>query len=424
MAFARLAGFPVAIVLVLVLEPPRASADTLHLRGGGELVGDVVPDGESYRVLLSSGVEVTIPAEDVVRVEPGDTFRDEYIRRVNHLDRMDAEAHYVLGLFCADHGLRQEAEMLFRTVVRIVPDHEGARASLGEVRHEGAWMPLEESLRRQGQVPHGGRWVTPEEKERLLFKERVRFWDAEVRRLSYRLRSTSAEKRERARRDLAAIEEPAALGALVELGGHWHADLRRAAAPALARLAATEPAAAARLVRMATRDEDVTVQDAAAAAVGAGRVEPVADLVLLEYLEADEANVRKAAANALGIMRYKPAFEPLARTLYFTVLRNRMVPTGGLGPMVGRAPRYYTPEDPFGRRRLLIRSYELQRGEYRVVADTAFNDAARAGLKAICGVDYDFDRTGWLRWWDENESRFDPWMGEAVTPSPASKRAP
>jgi hypothetical protein len=408
--------------LVLSFATPAAVADTLHMKGGGTLEGDAVLEGDHYRVRLPSGGEAIIPAADVERVEAGDTFRDEYIRRLNQLDRTDAEGHYRLGLFCQDHGLKREAEYLFRHAVRVVPQHEGARAALGEVLFDGEWMPQEEAYRRQGLVRHGARWVTAEEKASLEFEDRAREWGATVQRLGRRVRGTDAAQREDAARQLAVIEDPAAIGALLEAAGHWHPAVRATAARALGRFAERDDGCGLKLFRLACQDEDVRVQDEAIAVIGERKLGTVAELLLNEYIESDEAAVRKAAANALGKIRYKPAFEPLVATLYFAVLRNRLVPSD-IGATVFSGPGHGpNPPQTFNSRRHILRSYRLQPYTYRVVEDTAFNDAARQALKSLCDIDFDFDRPRWRKWWAESEPGFDLWMrpvkpaGEAAKP--------
>lgn len=403
-----------ALAAAAILAPAsRALADTLVFKGGGELEGDAVRDGPSWRVTLPSGALAIVPAGDVDHVVTGATFRDEYIRRLNAVDRTDADGLYRLGLFCTDHGLRAEARVLFGQAIDAVPNHEGARAALNEVFQDGEWLPREEALRRRGQVPWNGKWVTPEERETLAFKERVRAATLELRRLGGRIRSPEAAERAKAAAAFADVSDPAALEGLLELAGHWHPEVRAATVAGLVRLAAQEPLAVARLVKLAARDEESDVQDAAIAGLSAARLAAAGDALLKEYCEADEAWVRRAAANALGKIRYKPAFPALVQTLTFTVLRNRLMPVAGVGGPLMRVTGLLGPAQ---------RGYPLQRYAYRIVEDTAFNDAARAALKDLCGVDFDFDRTGWLNWWDANAGRLDDWMREGARAAKGAER--
>jgi hypothetical protein len=411
------------VVLVLLLAGAVARADTLEMKGGGVLEGDVVAEGEAYRVVLPSGADALVPAADVARVTRGSTWRDEYIRRLNTTDRTDAEALYRLGLFCADHSLRAEAAVLFRECVDAVPSHAGARAALGEVLFEGEWMSREEAARRRGQVEFAGKFVSPDEKAALEWAARVRRARTELRRLAARLRSADPAARAQAAKDLAAVADPAAIEGLLELSAHWHADVRAATAAPLARIAAgyatLAPAACERLARLADHDQDVDVQDAAVAAIGDARLAAAAESLLRDYGSSEEAWVRNAAAHALGTIRWKAAFAPLVATLTYDVKRQKMVPAAGLGALA--LGQYTEPGYAGG----VGHGRALGRFEMRVVDDVVFNDAARAALRDLCGEDHDFDRAGWQAFFAREGARRDAWMRlPADAPRPAPAGAP
>jgi hypothetical protein len=85
-----------------------------------------------------------------------------------------------------------------------------------------------------------------------------------------------------------------------------------------------------------------------------------------------------------------------------------------------------TRVDPYVRRTrdgvevrgVVHRAYPLAGADYRVVADVAFNDAARVALRTLAGVDHDFDTRAWADWWRANWDRYDDFM-EAVPPAAA-----
>jgi len=406
----RLLAVASLVGLGLAARCEIARADTLHIRGGGRLEGDVLDaEGGGYEVRLPSGALVKVPAVDVEGVTRGDTFRDEYIRRLNAIDRTDAEALYRLGLFCKDHGLLEESQHALRMAVTAVPDHDGARAALEEVHFEGRWMPVAEAMERRGLVRHGGGWVTPDVKEALVWRDRVRACAEEVRRLGVRVRSPEPSTRAQAAAALAALDDPAALEPLLEATDHWHRAVRTAALPALARRAIdSEAKVARRLAEMAAKDTELALQDQAADEIRARRLVPAADALIGLYVDADEAWVRRAAAVALGRIRYKPAFGTLLDTLTFNVARRKLVPVAYWTAHV----RQLRPTEitAMGVRQSLLRNYTLQPFDYQVVADTAFNRGAQIGLKGLAGVDFDFDRKGWFEWWMQNHARFDAWM--------------
>jgi hypothetical protein len=313
--------------------------------------------------------------------------------------------------------------MALRMAIRAVPDHEGSRAALGEVFFEGRWMPLAEALERRGLVRHGALWVTPEEKAALVWKERVRACAVEVRRLGARVRSPEPATRAEAERLMGALDDPAALDPLLEASGHWHASVRRASLPALARRAAEEEAKVARrLAALAAGDPELDVQDRAADLVRERRLARGADELLRLYVDAEAASTRRAAAHALGRIRWKAAFEPLFATLTFRVRRERMIPVPYWTPTV--LPVSPHAAEAWGIRRRLVNGYRLQPYEIRVVDDIAWNDAARTGLRGITGVDFHFDATGWWNWWVDRAAGFGPWMEPAAPPGGAGAARP
>jgi hypothetical protein len=63
----------------------------------------------------------------------------------------------------------REQELLQR-ILDAAPNHAEARARLGYVRSEGAWVKREEQMRAQGMVEYQGRWMTRAE---MLELERI-----------------------------------------------------------------------------------------------------------------------------------------------------------------------------------------------------------------------------------------------------------
>jgi hypothetical protein len=413
---------------LLTLSAP-AVGDKVHLTGGGVLEGAVerVPDG--YQVRLASGAVVVVPHGDVIRIEEAITPHEELAARRSALAPTDVQGYYALGLWCLDRGLPAEAESCFRHVVRVEQDHAAAREALGDVRFGDEWISWEEALRRRGQVKHEGRWVTVEERDRLVLEARKRSIEREIERLAARLRSGLPDTRRAAAealRDLGKGADPAALTPLLAAGRHWNAAVREAAAAALGSYAAKEARALDLLLDLATRDATIEVQDAAIAALVPLRLVPAGERLLDDYLFAPEASVRAAAAHALGQLRYKAAVAPLIETLYFVVVKNRLIPVG-YQPIQRRLishrsfPGYYLYEriggqSPFG-------GVGLRRYEVRPGLDYLFNGHAKESLKAITGRDLDYDRDAWRAYWREARERHGPFM-EPVDPPIAAPAAP
>lgn len=95
----------------------------------------------------------------------------EYRERVAAIEKGDASGHYLLGLWCKQQGLADEARLQFDKVVSLSPDHRGARRELGHEQCGGQWLTRDEAMRAKGLVLHDGAWMLPEEVDRLLLPE-------------------------------------------------------------------------------------------------------------------------------------------------------------------------------------------------------------------------------------------------------------
>jgi len=127
----------------------ETSADVVHLKDGSKREGKVVAqDDEGVRLAVTLGtmtVEVSIPKENIDRVEQKETRNEqvlrEYRKRLGEMDDTSADEWYGLGLWCQEQKyLSRFASRSFETAIELEPDHEGARREFGHVRHNGAWM--------------------------------------------------------------------------------------------------------------------------------------------------------------------------------------------------------------------------------------------------------------------------------------------
>lgn len=156
----------------------RVEADTVHLKSGGKLVGEIVAENDaSIEVRTKFGVQ-RISRADVARVERGDTPGEELKKKLSELSPSDANGVYELALYAREHRLTKEFQALLEKTVEIDPMHAGANELLGRIKYKGKYVTpeerdrLEAEARReqmlaQGLVEHEGRFVTPEEKEKL-----------------------------------------------------------------------------------------------------------------------------------------------------------------------------------------------------------------------------------------------------------------
>lgn len=401
------------IALLSFCIADEARGDELHLKSGGVMRGEVTRVAEGYRVRLASGAEVTFPADQVDRVVERESARDRYRVRLAALERHDAEGHYRLGLASLAEGLTKEARLRFEHAILVQPAHVGARTQLGYVFWEGRWMLEAQALRARGLVRYRDRWVEADEFARLTYRDDVKRARGELRRSVKRLRFNRPGTAlfETAFRQVAASDGDAAREPLLDLAAHHDASVRRAVATALRHYAGDRDAEFA-LVRAASTDRSLAVQDAAVESIRLGRMRQACVSLLDAYMRSPESSVRNAAANALGKARFKPAVPALLSTLVMVKRQTNAVPVR-LGPEVRRLGGGYIS------RRYRLGSYGLGAAtRYEIRNDYVFNDAARVALRELAeGVDHDYDVSGWSQYWRETWDHTDDFMRARTPPT-------
>jgi tetratricopeptide (TPR) repeat protein len=95
---------------------------------------------------------VRLPRAEVARIErkatPDTALMDDYVARLGKALNGGAEAWYDLGLWCWEQRcLNDKAREAFERAIAIDSDHAGARAALGHVKLNDAWMPRKEAIR-------------------------------------------------------------------------------------------------------------------------------------------------------------------------------------------------------------------------------------------------------------------------------------
>lgn len=160
----------VRLGLLVLCIAGNATADILHLTNGGKLEGRITKEKNGYRIVTGT-TESLVPFDRVSRLEKKSLPEEEYLERLSEVGDDDVMGHYVLGLWCKESRLREKATMHFQTVLRLEPDHEGARRALGFIQDGKEWVTREEYMRRQGKVIYKGQWVEIEQAERLQAEE-------------------------------------------------------------------------------------------------------------------------------------------------------------------------------------------------------------------------------------------------------------
>lgn len=103
-------------------SPGPSGQVVLLLRNGHVVEGTVVVEGDTYRVKVPDG-ELYLPRRSVLAVAP--SMRELYEQQKARVFGQDAEPHLELAIWCAEHGLAEEARTELAQARALAPDHPG-----------------------------------------------------------------------------------------------------------------------------------------------------------------------------------------------------------------------------------------------------------------------------------------------------------
>lgn len=194
-------ALPVALVALLWGTPSRATADVLHLAGGGRLDGILVEESATRLTLEVSTGRVTIPRNRVLTIERTESALATFRARLATTPPASVDALAALGRFADANGLAAESRSAWTRVLLLDPSNAEAHGALGHVVVGGTWMERDEAYRAKGLIPFEGRWVTPAEQDAVL-RERERQLERER-------RATEDRRVQEARREAREAEDRA-----------------------------------------------------------------------------------------------------------------------------------------------------------------------------------------------------------------------
>jgi hypothetical protein len=204
------------LLLPLALAGARsARADVVVMKDGRQLQGRSSVEGDEVVIRQKHG-EVRVLRADVLRIDHEDDVYSQYARKEAALQNGTADERYELGCWARDHKLDDEARAAFLSVLKVDPDHPGARAALGYVLEDGHWITEDDQMASRGLVKFQGRWMTPADKIKAeaeladkLAKAKEAAKKAEDDRQAARLAKLEADRQARLARIRAYEEERA-----------------------------------------------------------------------------------------------------------------------------------------------------------------------------------------------------------------------
>jgi hypothetical protein len=335
-----------------------------------------------------------------------------YEERLAGLPPEDAEARFALALWCRRQGLAREMEAGLREVLKLDPEHAGARAALGFEKVSDRWVAGENLLSAKGFVRRGERWVLAEEaRHEEMAKERDRALSAPEAGAA-ELLSRGADPSERVRKfaseALAAKSWEEVRIPVYRALGDREPPVRSFAAAELGRR--KEPEAVRPLLRTAVLDTSESVREAAVSAlrtIGA----PGTILPLARALTSTRPAVRMNAAAALGVYGDVRGVDYLVSTLsqnWGPTLRNNLSVVNQVSYIqdfdveIAQAAQIGDPIVAVLREGVILDFQVL--GASRLMTLTE-RRVIRSALSRLTGQDLGDDATAWSGWWAENRDR-------------------
>ena len=168
----------IAVISLLALSPSLAHADSVFLKSGGEIKGEVVEQRADAVVLEVGPGRITVPMKNVARIVSSTTDLGLYHARAAALAPQDVQGWLRLAAWAQKHDLATQARDAYEHVLALDPTNADAHLALGNVRLGDRWVSGAEANRARALVEFEGRWTTPEDRE-LALRERAA--DAEQR---------------------------------------------------------------------------------------------------------------------------------------------------------------------------------------------------------------------------------------------------
>jgi hypothetical protein len=178
-----------AVLLVLALPLPLA-ADELVLRNGAAFSGVVREEGEKVVIELDFGT-MTFRKSEVRSIKKTDDPIKEFEQKLQAAK--DARGYYEVAAWAREKGLGTRANELYRKVISLSPDHEGARKALGFERVEGKWLEGDDLMVARGLLKHNGRWLPKDTVEKIQENEKQVLIDSERRGTAERIAGLQRE---------------------------------------------------------------------------------------------------------------------------------------------------------------------------------------------------------------------------------------
>jgi hypothetical protein len=190
-------------VSLLALAPALAHADSVFLKRGGEIKGEIVERRADAVVIEVGPGRLTLPTSSIDRIESNTTDVGVYRSRAAALAARDVGGWLNLAAWAQARDLSTLAREAYLHVLAVDPANAAAHAGIGDVQIADRWLSPADANRARGLIEFEGTWMTPEERQARVEERAVmaqerqaeREADASVREAEARARAAEAEAR-------------------------------------------------------------------------------------------------------------------------------------------------------------------------------------------------------------------------------------
>lgn len=385
--------------LTFVLAAMAASilrADVYELKDGGSVVGDLVKrsDGGDFVIKTAEGVEVTLEREQLQRIAPRSDAADEYTAR-SRTTPDTPDGHRFLAKWCNEHGLTREGDLHLARVAELDPEDEAARRSLGYQQVGGRWLTHEQVMATRGMQLWEGKYRNRQD---IAIRQRDNEgaavsvdWFSKIRLWRGWLDSRRPDRVAEAQREIAAINDPEAVPALVRLlndeSEDWAFEMFL---DALGRL--DHPVAVQTLVAYSLDDDDMEVRAKCLDYLVNGQ-RAVSILPYVQALRSKDNVIVNRAGVALGRIGDPAAISPMIDALVTT--HKYLVDNAPPGQIAAG----FNPNGGGG-------GLQMGGNGPKTVEIDKENLGVQRALIKLSGIhDYDFDEKAWRRWYVDRQMR-------------------
>lgn len=397
------------ILLSLGITSPTM-ADTFELTEGGVLVGKVVEEtDETLKIRTTLGIfeiEKNRIEKRIAAPAPWELYEEKLKKTPN-----TADANFKLSQWCGRNGLRAEQKKHLEKAVALEPDHEKARAALGEIKVDGKWV---KAHKKSGNAP------TPEEleaqrkakRDEKIVRKSIAEWHVKIAAIHRgRLEGEGwlSDRFRDGQRQIMEISDPLAIPAITKVLSQGNGAARRLMVEALGRF--SEDESTMNLIVVAVLDPSEQIRNMANTELISRKDQRVIEELRGALADEDEFVLRNAA-DALGALKAREAVEDLI-PLLSTVEKQRVrvslpVFLDSVYGTFGCARRYHCgggfvfyrpqyigvigPAYPMG----TINYFENQ-------LVSVHRTEVQEALINITGQNFGFDDDAWRRWWREHK---------------------